>query len=80
MQAEKDSPVAKALRSAGFVPLPRLWVKPTDMPKIHEIADKHRTAVNNIRGQINAGEIQEANPVLDKEAAWEAYERMRSQS
>ena len=80
MQGDKNSPVAEALRKAGFVPLPRLWVKPTDMPKIHEIAEKHRMAVNNIRGAINSGEPPaEPDPVFDKDAAWEAYEKMRSQ-
>lgn len=79
MQADKNNPVAEALRKAGYIPLPRLWVKPADMPAIHQIADKHRMAVNNIRGLINAGETPEADPVHDKDAAWEAYERMRSQ-
>lgn len=79
MWGDKGSPVAKALRKAGFVPLPRLWVRPTDMPMIHEIAEKHRQTVNTIRGNINAGDIQEPDPVDDKEAAWEAFEKMRSQ-
>lgn len=85
MWGDKDSPVAKALRKAGFIPLPRLWVKPTDMSKIHEIAEKHREVVNTIRGQIkddvsvHQDQALTADPVDDKEAAWAAYEKMRNQ-
>lgn len=77
MPAEKETPVADALRKAGYVCLPRLWVKPSDMPSIHKIASKHRDAVNDIRGQANSGHQHKANPLSDKDAAWAAYEKMR---
>jgi hypothetical protein len=41
--------VSVSLREAGFVPLPRLWVKSEDMPKIHKIAHAYKDIVNQIR-------------------------------
>lgn len=50
---QKMYPVAFALREAGFVPLPRYWVKGTDMPKLKEISDMHRDEVNTIRRAVH---------------------------
>jgi hypothetical protein len=41
--------VSVSLREAGFVPLPRLWVKSEDMTKIHKIAHAYKDIVNQIR-------------------------------
>ena len=43
------NPVATALRDAGFIPLPRLWVKPEDIDEIISIATKHRDEVCAIK-------------------------------
>jgi hypothetical protein len=45
-------PVATILRSRGFVPLPRLWVRSEDMPTVHEIAGQYREEVNFVRAQV----------------------------
>jgi hypothetical protein len=51
MSVKKQLP-ADVLRKAGFVPLPRLWVKREDMRTIHMIAGQYADEVNHIRGQI----------------------------
>jgi hypothetical protein len=82
MHDENTSPVANALRKAGYVPLPRLWIKAEDMPKIHKIAHQHLPGVRDIRKAFNddqsAYKDQPApDPISDREAAWAAYEKMR---
>ena len=59
--------VSVSLREAGYVPLPRLWVKSEDMPKIHEIAYAHQEAVTQIRLGHNKQQ--------EKDAAWTAYKK-----
>ena len=84
MPAEKKNPVADALRKAGFIPLPRLWVQPVDMPRIHEIAHRYKDAVNSIRNGVlvdhgcDDEDTHRPDPVDDRDAAWAAYERMRN--
>jgi len=45
---------AQALRAAGYVPLPRLWVLPEEMEVIHRMAHNHQDEVNRIRGEAIA--------------------------
>ena len=72
-------PVARALRKAGFVPLPRLWVRGKDIPRIHKIAYAYQEEVNQIRREVAEARNQtEPDPVADKDAAWEAYEKFRN--
>lgn len=78
MSNSKPNPVANALRKAGYVPLPRLWVKKEDMPAIHQITDKHCNVVRDVRRSINGQPPAEPDPVTDRDAAWAAYERMRA--
>lgn len=52
MSNNNRSPLARSLRSKGYVPLPRLWVKQEDIPKIKEITDLHAREVNNERKRI----------------------------
>jgi len=47
---------AKALRKAGFVPLPRLWVYPDQLETIIRMAEGNKDVVNEIRGKANRGE------------------------
>lgn len=49
---EANSPLAAALRNAGFVPLPRLWVKAKDLDIIKAYAKKYEKEVNDIRSSI----------------------------
>ena len=42
---------AKALRKAGYVPLPRWWVLPDEMDVIHRMAHNHQNEVNRIRAE-----------------------------
>lgn len=77
MKSDNDSPIADALRKAGYVCLPRLWVKSADMPAIHRIAAKHKDAVNQIRSDARHQAPVSKDPIHDKDAAWAAYEKMR---
>ena len=76
----RDHPVGQALRRAGFVPLPRLWVKQEDMPDIRNKALSYQDAVNEIRGQARREllvEVPARDPRHDMDAAWAAFERDR---
>lgn len=46
------SHVGKALREAGFVPLPRLWVRPEELALIRRIAFQNADEVNRIREEV----------------------------
>ena len=50
---ELKSPGAKALREAGFVPLPRLWVTLGQLEKIKRMAEENSDVVNEIRRKAN---------------------------
>jgi len=57
--SELKSKGAKALRKAGFLPLPRLWVTQDQMETIKRIAEGNKDVVNEIRGKANRGETDE---------------------
>jgi hypothetical protein len=79
---------ARILRQAGFVPLPRLWVKAEDMPHIRNIAHRYSDEVNRLRHSMNQALSHiyddrhdtepQGNPIEDKDAAWAMFERERS--
>jgi hypothetical protein len=71
--------VADSLRREGFIPLPRLWVKPEDIPKIHKIAHVHADRVNTIRNNVTST-VSENDPVKSKEAAWDEHERVKNKT
>ena len=77
-------PVAATLRARGFIPLPRLWVKREDMPRIHEIAEQYKDEVTAVRAEYGTYEptsdVTSIDPKYNKEAAWEAAERLRETS
>ena len=50
---ELKSRAAAALRDAGFVPLPRLWVKRLDLDLIKAIATRYDDEVNSIRHKVH---------------------------
>jgi hypothetical protein len=47
----RPSPQESIFRKRGFIPLPRLWIKPADMPKIKKITNKYRDEINSIRAE-----------------------------
>lgn len=47
----RPSPQESIFRKRGFIPLPRLWIKPDDMPKIKKITNKYRDEINSIRAE-----------------------------
>lgn len=53
------SRVGQALRAAGFVPLPRLWVRPEELTLIRRIAFQNEQAVNEIRAQVREEQPEE---------------------
>lgn len=50
---ELKSPAAKALREAGYLPLPRLWVTRDQMQAVVRMAEGNAGEVNRIRGEAN---------------------------
>jgi len=54
--SELKSKGAQALREAGFVPLPRLWVTWDQLETIIRMAEGNKAVVNEIRGRANRGE------------------------
>lgn len=82
-------PVAFALRQAGFIPLPRLWIHGDAMPRIKAITDEFRDQVNEVRGNaipgqedygtlpVSLGSDVTDDPRFSVNAAWEAYESAR---
>lgn len=90
LERPQEHPVATILRSRGFVPLPRLWVRSKDMPTIHKIAGRYREEVHAVRAQVgsgsqaaqgasvdNHGTPGQSDPRTDRDADWEAMERLR---
>lgn len=69
-----QSPVSDALRTAGFIPLPRLWVKPEDISKIHDIAHVHANKVNGIRNKVQQVDSKSA---AQTDAAWDEHDKVR---
>ena len=57
--SELKSKAAKALRKAGFVPLPRMWVYPDQLEVIMKLAKGNKDVVNEIRGKALRGETDE---------------------
>lgn len=47
-------PMAYALREAGFVPIPRFWIKGDDMPKLRDFTDQYRDEIVAIRRAVDA--------------------------
>ena len=57
--SELKSKAATALRAAGFVPLPRMWVYPDQLEVIMKLAKGNADVVNEIRGKANRGKTDE---------------------
>lgn len=52
--SELKSPAAKALRRAGYVPLPRWWVTEDQFEAVRRMATGNADAVNEIRDKARA--------------------------
>lgn len=72
----RRSSLAQTLKEAGFVRLPPLYVKSTDMPEIHRIAHRYGDQVNSIRAEHREKAEQLAEDPREK--AWEAFEKIRN--
>lgn len=59
-----------ALRAAGFLPLPRLWVTKQDMELIQYMAKKHEAEVNRIRAEARNQEPRELTREEQIDRAW----------
>jgi len=64
--SELKSPAAKALRAAGYLPLPRLWVTRDQMDAIAAMAKQNADAVNAIRAEAS----EQGRKQREIEAAW----------
>jgi hypothetical protein len=60
---------AEALRNAGFLPLPRLWVRAEDLDLITYMASQYANEVNKIRREATGGKQAEI------EIAWSRYRK-----
>lgn len=81
MVKRKRTRVGEILRDEGFVLLPPLWVRASDMPEIHKITGMYADKVNAVRAQVRKEltEIKEkSNPSSSRNAAWDLFERMRN--
>lgn len=68
---ELNSPAAKALRAAGYKPLPRWWVKVgEDLDMIEFIVSKHADEVHRIRAEANSKRFSELTKEEQIERAW----------
>ena len=77
--SELKSKSAQALRAAGYLPLPRLWVKEEEMGLIRYMAEKHADDVNRIRAAANGTPemTDEERKRQEMNAAWEQMKRGR---
>lgn len=50
-QKERRGRAARALRAAGYAPLPRWWIPIEDMDAIERLKDIHSEEVNRIRAK-----------------------------
>jgi hypothetical protein len=46
-------PVAHALRTAGFMPVPRFWIPGEAMPELLRLVNRYRREVNEIRASVH---------------------------
>ena len=71
--SELKSKAAKALRAAGFKPLPRWWVTEEQLDLIAWMAHQNADVVNAIRAEANRTSDEEyLSKQAQIEAAWNA--------
>jgi len=59
MSKKPPNNVGLALRAAGFVPLPRLWVTVEELDVIRKVAFRHESRINEIRRQVRESEADD---------------------
>ena len=74
-KSELKSAGAMALRAAGYLPLPRLWVKPEDLDMIVYMAKKHEAEVNRIRNEANGIKPAELSKQEQIDLAWASIQK-----
>lgn len=65
--SELKSRGAMALRAAGYLPLPRLWVTQEQMELVQYMARQNADAVNKIRGDA----VRDTES--ERDAAWKTH-------
>lgn len=71
-RSEGTHKVALALRSAGFKPLPRWWVRAEDFELVEYMAQQCADEVNRIRAEANS------RPLTREEEIELAWQRMKA--
>lgn len=77
--SELKSESAIALREAGFVPLPRLWVKKEDLDLIYFMAQKYSDEVSEIRAEALERKKIRLRKEREMELAWQQREALNEQ-
>lgn len=65
----KESPNHRALRAAGYKPLPRLWVTQEQLELVIWMASKNLDDINRIRAEVSPRELSKEAQI---EKAWAA--------
>jgi hypothetical protein len=73
--SEIKSHGAHALRAAGFVPLPRLWVRPEDLDLVYYMAEKHSAEISAIRARVIRENAKARKRQEEIDAAWAAQRK-----
>lgn len=70
-----DSPVAKALRAAGYKPCPRWWLTGEQMDLVEYMAKQNSDDVNRIRAEAQMKPIMTAEEQI--ELAWSKWKQQK---
>lgn len=73
--SELKSKGAQALRAAGFVPLPRWWVRAEDLDLIAYMAQQCADEVNRVRRAANSAALTREEEI---ELAWQKMKAGRA--
>lgn len=73
--SELKSKGAQALRAAGFVPLPRWWVRAEDLDLIAYMAQQCADEVNRVRSAANSAALTREEEI---ELAWQKMKAGRA--
>jgi hypothetical protein len=68
--SELKSAGAQALRAAGYIPLPRLWVTQDQLDLIIYMAKQNEDEVNRIRAAARAADAPKLTREQEIEQAW----------
>lgn len=74
LKPEKDH-FARALREAGYLPLPRWWVRPDQLDVIAFMARQNEAAIRDIKDRVHAERPTPLTLEEEIEAAWALRQR-----